>query len=186
MNDAFLPEGYEVPVSSNYMKLQQGENRFRVLDSAIIGQEFWIETKDGRKPVRKHKDEAISPNELGADATIKHFWAFPVYNVNAKKVQILELTQKSIMNAVNNLVKSEDWGNPKEYDIIVTKEGEGMQTEYHVVPTPKKKLDAGIVQLYKDMNIDINQLFDGDDPFKTGIKTIDDQIAQDAEAALGV
>jgi hypothetical protein len=48
--DEFLPTNYEVPVSDgNYMKLKIGENRFRVLSSAIVGYEYW--TKDN-KPVR--------------------------------------------------------------------------------------------------------------------------------------
>ena len=39
---AFLPKGYELPVSDGgYMKLEKGENKFRVLSEAITGQEVW-------------------------------------------------------------------------------------------------------------------------------------------------
>jgi hypothetical protein len=163
---SFLPKGYEVPTESNYFKLQNGENKFRILDSAIIGQVFWIETKEGRRPIRKHQDEKISAGELDADSDIRHFWAFPVYNIKDKKIQIMEITQKTIMNAINALVKSNDWGDPKEYDLNVTREGEGKQTEYHVMPSPKKPLDPGVIQLYKDMNIRIEKLYSADDPFE--------------------
>jgi hypothetical protein len=33
------------------------------------------------------------------------------------------------------------------------------------MPAPKEKLDPGITQLYKDMNINLEALFTGDDPF---------------------
>lgn len=162
---SFLPKDYTVPSESNYMKLATGANKFRVLDSAIIGQEFWT-VKDGkRKPIRRRMGEAISPSELMSDGNIKHFWAFPVWNYQAKKVQILELTQKTIMNSINALVQSEDWGDPKSFDIVITREGDGMDTEYHVMPSPKKELDPGIVQMYKDMNVDLDVLFEGGDPF---------------------
>jgi hypothetical protein len=50
----FLPEGEKEPVVSNYMKLEQGLNRFRVLSSSITGQEYWETLPDGkRKPIRK-------------------------------------------------------------------------------------------------------------------------------------
>jgi hypothetical protein len=80
-------------------------------------------------------------------------------------VQILEITQKTIMNAINALVKSEDWGDPKEYDILITKDGEGKDTEYHVMPSPKKPADPGVVKFYKDMDIKLDRLYDGEDPF---------------------
>jgi hypothetical protein len=165
----FLPAGYEIPVESNYMKLQQGDNKLRVLGSAIIGQEYWIETKDGRKPIRKRQGERISPADIGPDSSIKHFWAFPVYNYQDKRIQILELTQKTIMNGIQKLTSSEDWGDPKDYDITITKEGEMMQTEYSVVPSPKKKLDIGIQQLYNDMHINLEALYEGADPFAVNV-----------------
>ena len=48
----FLPENYKSP-EGNYMKLQDGENTFRVLSSAIVGWEYW--NRDN-KPVRSEKD----------------------------------------------------------------------------------------------------------------------------------
>ena len=48
--DQFLPDDYDVPnAAANYMKFQQGTNKFRVLGSAIIGYELWVDTDEGRK-----------------------------------------------------------------------------------------------------------------------------------------
>jgi len=162
---SFLPENYEIPsADTGYMKFVKGENRFRVLSSAIVGSETWIEDKDGnRKPKRWPLNENVPVEEIGD--TIKHFWAFVVWNYNDEKVQILEITQKSIMKSIQALTKDEDWGSPKDYDIVVTREGEGLETEYQVNPKPKKDMDAGIKRFYKDLNINLKALFKNGDPF---------------------
>ena len=53
MND-FLPDGYETPViPSNYMELEERKNAFRILSSAIVGYEWWVDAEEGsRKPIR--------------------------------------------------------------------------------------------------------------------------------------
>lgn len=174
MND-FFDKDYSIPTESNYMRFIQGENMFRALSSPIVGMEYWItdpENKKKRIPVRKHMGEIIpidvleeNPKSGNLDAP-KHFWAFVVYNYQDKRVQILEITQKGIQKAILALTKSKGWGSPKDYDICVTREGEGLETEYQVMPQPKSKLDEGILRLYKDMKIDLDQLFTGGDPFK--------------------
>ncbi len=173
----FLPNNYKIPEESNYMRFGQGENTFRVLSSAIVGMEYWKTTKDDsgkpiRRPVRVKQGVTVDMSELETDPKThelvmpKHFWAFIVWNRNAEKVQILEITQSGIRKKIMALTNSKSWGDPKEYDITITREGEGWDTEYSVMPNPKEKIDAGIVRLAKDMNIDINMLFEGKDPFK--------------------
>ncbi len=187
MND-FLDDNYTIPTESNYMRFIQGENQFRVLSSAIVGMEYWVtnpEDKKKRMPKRKHIGENIPMEEIeinpktGKDDLPKHFWAFVVYNYADKRIQILEITQKGIQKAILALTKSKAWGSPKDFDLIVTREGEGRDTEYSVMPQPKSKLDEGVVQLYKDMEIDLDALFTGDDPFageKVDVDEIDEKL----------
>jgi hypothetical protein len=166
--DSFLPDKYEMPEAlTGYMKFKPGENKFRVLSSAIVGYETWTEDKEGnRKPTRFKMGEKIPVDKVGTDP--KHFWAFVVWNYSEEKVQVLEITQKGIMKSIQSLVSDEDWGDPNEYDIVVTREGEGLDTEYQVNPKPKKELDSGIVRFYKDLKINLDALFEGKDPFKSG------------------
>lgn len=167
---SFLPDKYEIPDSSTgYMKFKQGENKFRVLSSAIIGWETWTEEDGKRKPLRRKMDNPFSTDVVDDPTQIKHFWAFVVWNYNEEKVQILEITQKGIMKSIKALTSDEDWGDPKTYDIVVTREGEGLETEYQVNPKPKKELDKGITQFYKDLNIDLDALYDGNDPFAINV-----------------
>ena len=60
----FLPQDYEIPQDvGNYMKFEDGENKFRILDKPIIGWEGWKTHSDGsHKPVRKRMIESIPPN----------------------------------------------------------------------------------------------------------------------------
>jgi hypothetical protein len=175
----FLPKGYEVPNSGGfYMKWQQGENKFRILSPAIIGYEYWVTEGKSRKPKRVRMDESIPAEELevndqtGYPEKPKHFWAMVVYNYTSSQLEILEITQKGIQKALSQLARDKDWGDPIEYDIVVTRTGEGIETEYSVVPKPAKKLDAAIEKMYKERTIHLEALYDGDDPFDDKKTTI--------------
>ena len=188
----FFDEGYTIPTESNYMKFVQGENLFRALSSPIVGMEYWItdpEDKKKRLPVRKHMGVNIPVSDLEENPKThkvdmpKHFWAFVVYNYQDKRIQILEITQKGIQKDILALTKNPKWGTPKDFDIMVIRTGEGLDTDYSTQAQPKEKLDEGITQLYKDMNINLDLLFSGEDPF-AGEKVSDedmDKIAKETK-----
>lgn len=173
----FLPDDYQVPSKADgYMKLQQGDNRFRIMSQPIIGWEWWtredgtIKQKNdaprpGDKP-RRVRQEGPVPSEAGE--TAKHFWAVVVWNYEVKQFQIFQINQKGIQKTIRGLSRDEDWGNPTGYDIVITKTGEKMETEYEVKPKPVKPLDAEIAEQYKKLNINLEALYDGGDPFGAG------------------
>jgi len=164
-NMGFLPTAYEIPETpSNYMKLIDGRNKFRVLSSAIVGYEWWVESQDGKRSPKRARtfNEAM---EQGIDP-IKPFWAFAVWDYQSKAVKILELTQKTIMHAIKSLTEDEDWGMPQNYDITVSRSGEKLETKYAVMPSPAKELDKDIAVIYAGTKIVLERLYDGLDPFK--------------------
>lgn len=164
MNNDFLPTGYELPVSGgNYMKLEKGENIFRVLSSAIVGFEYWTVEN---KPIRAKKIPEQIPMDMKKDSNWKHFWAFVVWNYKSQKIQILEITQSSIQSAITNLVEDVDWGSPKGYDIKIARTGDGLETEYAISPKPHMPLKEDIKQLLANTPVDLENLFTGADPFK--------------------
>ena len=170
---SFLPEDYKVPGSSNnYMKFEQGENLLRILSNPILGWEWWTsdtnnEGKEVRTPHRVKEEEGVPMEAVDEDGRgVKHFWAMVVWNYQAKKVQILEITQKGIQKAIRALEKSKGWGDPKNYDISITKTGEKLETEYSVMPVPPKALEKDIVRRFKETKVDLTALYKGDDPFK--------------------
>ena len=167
MDNTFLPTGYEIPgVSDKYMKFQKGENRFRILSSPILGYEYWEEVGDKRTPKRTPLDKPFSTEEVSDPEDIKHFWAMVVYNYANKKIQILEITQRGIQKTLRALARDEDWGSPVlKYDIVVIKTGDGMETKYEVLPKPATKLTEGIVEAYEGMEIRLEALYEGKDPY---------------------
>lgn len=165
--DDFFPEAdYKLPVTSNYMKFKDGDNTFRVLSSAIVGFEYW---NTDNKPVRSKEAWDTMPEDIkmdkGGNTRINHFWAFVVYNYEAKRVQILELTQKGIMTYMQNLIKNPKWGHPRNYDLTITRTGSGFDTEYTCVANPPSTVDNNILETYHSRKINLEALFDGGDPF---------------------
>jgi hypothetical protein len=153
-DNGFLPEGYTEP-EGNYMKLQEGENTFRILSSAVTGFEYW---NTENKPVRAKTPWTSTPADIrmdkGKPSSVKHFWFFAVWNQKANKVQVLEITQKSIMSSMKAYINNKQWGDPKGYDFTVTKSGSGLDTEYVVManphtPAPEAKFDINLEAIFE-------------------------------------
>ena len=167
----FLPTSYTVPDKSNgYMKFRQGENRFRILASPILGYEWWIDEDGKRKPMRVRMNGRV-PIEF-ADTT-KHFWAMPVWNYEIQQVQILEITQKGLQKTLASLAKHPKWGTPLGYDLLVERSGEGLETEYSLTPEPKEALDPEIQTVFNRLTINLEALYDGADPFAETVDVSD-------------
>ena len=163
----FQDKEYKIPTTSNYFKFVEGKNKFRVLDSAIVGYEYW---NTSNKPVRSKEQFDEIPEDIKLDKEgnfkINHFWAFPVWNYEEKRVQIMELTQKGIMKSIKAYIDEEDWGDPKGYDLVVTKTGSGFDTEYQTLANPHSPVPAEAVEAYEKKKINLEALYSGDDPFK--------------------
>lgn len=160
LQSAFLPVNYEVPVSpSNYTKFEAGENRLRILASPIIGYEWWTEDDAGtRKPVRV-------PMNVEHPSDAKHFWAMPVWNYKHGRVQILEITQKSIQESLRTFAAGLEWGSPLHYDVSIIRQGEGRDTKYQVIPTPHSQIKPEVKVAYQQTAVNLDALFEGKDPF---------------------
>lgn len=163
----FLPQDYEAPRSSNYyMKLVDGENRFRILSQPVLGWEDWID----KKPVRyRMEDKPAKPHDPAKP--IKHFWSFIVFNYAAEEIQILHLTQATIRHAIEDLCKDKDWGHPSGYDIKIVKKGQMVDTSYTINPVPHKPLDDYIVKCFEERRCNLEALYDSADPFAKGGST---------------
>lgn len=165
----FLPDDYQAPERNEggaYFKPKKGDNRVRILSSAIFGYQYW---NDQNKPVRskKHPGSPVDRriNDQGKPEAIKFFWACVIWNYELQAVAIWEFTQGSIQRAIENLNDSEEWGDPREYDLTIKRSGEGLDTEYAVIPSPPKPLTDAVKQVYTAANIDLTALYRGENPF---------------------
>lgn len=175
---------------SGYYKFEQGANKFRIMSEPIFGQEYWQSEKDEkgnlvpgtdgmpkRKPVRVKLSETVPVSELEVDrwgnpGRVNHFMAMVVYDWKEGVFKILSITQKQVNAGIKALVESEDWGNPQDYDITVTKNGSGRETKYAVMPGSKKKMPENIVEEYEKKTFNLEALFENADPF---VNTEDDK-----------
>lgn len=168
---SFLPNDYKIPAGpSNYMKFEPGANKFRIVGDAITGYEYWTEKDDKKSPVRVKKLSDVPVARRFGEDRAKHFWAFPVYNYSSEQVQVLSINQVTIQTVIEAYTSNPDWGNPKEYDITVTKKGEGWDTEYIVTPSPKKPISEEIASLVSGTPIRMEALFTNEDPFEIAIE----------------
>jgi hypothetical protein len=173
----FLPEEYEEAKEKEsskssgdgYMKFKEGENRFRILTKPVVGWLWWVDSdgnivekgskpQKGNKPVRVDAQTNMTPEQW---QNAKLFWAMQVWNYNENKAQILELTQVSIRDEIQSLIKDKDWGDPREYDLVVTRY-EDEKTSYSVKPKPHKPFD----RKGKDIPVVVLEaLFKNKDPY---------------------
>lgn len=175
--ETWLPQGYEVPVSEgNYLRFEEGANKFRILSHPVMGYEYW---NTAGKPVRLKEVPTTVPSDIRLDKAgkperVKHFWAVAVWHYTRDKkgndtssVKLLEITQASIQGQIQALAENEDWGDPRTFDLTVTRKGEGLDTEYNTQPSPKKPLSDAGIEAMKNKPINLEALFIGADPFTT-------------------
>lgn len=176
-NDSFMPVGYEAPkTGGKYLKLEKGENKFRILSKPIIGWEDW---KDN-KPMRSRMNDKPSPHD--PTRPVKHFWAFTVWCYKTSEIKVMEITQRTIQSAIETLSKDSDWGSPFGYDLKIIRSGEGMETEYQVNPAPHKPLHPNIELAKHNTPINLDALYSGGDPFE--VATLNELAKEDRQAKI--
>lgn len=192
---SIFQEGYTMPKApGKYMKFEEGENIFRILDLAISGWEYWTDKQvdvNGKSETRRVPNRVKSYNEVPETylqptdprQRAKRFMAFKVYNYKAGEagaVQVLEITQAGIMRALEALGESKRWGDPRQYDITVNRVQTGKNAtdvEYSVVPNPKEQF---MYQVEADaVRVKLEALFEGGDPFAESGQDLSDEFLAD-------
>ena len=180
-NINFFEEGHEIPEKRNqFMRFQQGANKFRFIGNPISGFLFFgkVEREDGSETVKPYRrpesegeftvEEMINREaKFQSDGEIeeqKYFVMGLVYNYQKQKLQVLEITQKSILKALKSYIRNEEYGHPSGYDITVSKEGEGLKTDYTIVASPPKPLSEEIENLAGEVSCDLEKVFAGEYP----------------------
>ena len=178
-----LSADYEEPIEyGNYMKFEEGDNKIRILSEGIVGKEYWevYESEDGKekkRPLRVPKDGSqtidLSEVELDIDSDPKIFEAYFIYNYEAEKVQIMNVTQKNITRGIRSYTKNPRWGSPDGYDLVITKTVKAgdprHNTSYSVIAEPHSVLEEHIQKQWEALGFIRESLFllyEGLDPFE--------------------
>ena len=147
----------------SYMKLQQGKNSFRIVGCQddggfITGMLGW----GTNKPFRWKVGEEAPGN---FEERPKEFFAMKVFNYAEERVQVLEITQKTLKDSLVSYCEDPDWGDPRGYDIDIIRNGEGLETSYAMVAKPHKKMTEEQRQVCIDTKVDLHALYESGDPF---------------------
>lgn len=161
----FLPEDYSEPSNSEYTKLDSGTTQIRFLWNPIQWWNLWEDyTKDDwsewRRVTRWRKEQ-----DKPIPTWSKTVWTCLVWNYNDSRMQVWDITQKSIRDQIVWLYRKKARWDLKEYDIEVTKEWEKMQTSYTVTPCPKSSLPDIVKNALMSTPVNFDVYFDGDSPF---------------------
>ena len=164
-----FPTNYEPPASSSeggsYTKIKENEPaKLRILSDAIVGYSYW--TADN-KCVRSEIRFESTPNIREGDKQ-KHFWAFKVWNYTTSQVEIWEITQASIRDALWGYWKDEEYGDLRNYGLKVTRTGKALETKYQVIAMPPKPLSEDVAIASANTPVNLLALFEGANPFSTG------------------
>lgn len=168
-----LPDNYEFKENtgtSNYLKITEDPQEFRILTSPVIWWEYFRDEWWKTLPVRQKWEFEWIPSDSKNWEKPKEFWAFAIWNHTLGKVQVAEITQQTIKKEILKYAQDdENWGDPKKYDLRISKTGKGKETKYTVSALPKSKFESDTdekwaFELAKWINLDA--LFDGSDPFK--------------------
>lgn len=163
--EGFIPTDYEAPTGGGgFTKLQNGDNKMRILSSPLMLWTVWADKKVNRI---LYKGAANKPAKPAAEnASVKHAWGLIIWNYATDAIEVFELDKQAIIGALTTYAKDPDWGHPKEYDVVINKSGSGMDTEYTFVAKPAKPVTEQVVEAYTANPIDLNQLLvEGGNPF---------------------
>ena len=170
-----IPPNTNIPSSSQFMKFNDGANKLRIISDFVTGWEGWKDNKPFRHEGQVCKIQATQVDlNKNNKPNINYFWAAIVYNYKEKRVQVLEITQKTVMSALQGFEENSDWGDLKGYDVTVNKSKEGGKTSYTVTPSPAKDMTIEAKQIIDNAEeMDLQKIFDGKYPVEVEAGDVD-------------
>ena len=153
--------------TSDYVKFNDGDKKsFRILAKPVTGYVLFVDGKPQRVKPENLKE---LPQKNERDEKPKTFAAFIVYEYSGQSdsgsVKLWEVTQKSIINQLALLFSDQDkhW---TDYEIVVTRLGQGLETKYNVtgIQAPIEETLLAFCTSAAQY-IDLEQLYVGENPF---------------------
>ena len=176
---SWLPTHVKEPESSgeNYLRIETGQTvPVRIIgtwDKGFIeGWEVWEEL-DGKPTPRRYREKQAIPEGEYTDKP-RYFW-FGII-LHDGQVKVWQINQASIREKIKAYSRNDKYGDPRGYDIVVSRQGSGMDTKYTVIANPPEKLDAEskAIAIEALETVDVEALYAGEDPFDAG--SIENQV----------
>lgn len=158
---------------SRYVRFSTQKNsqeyRYRFFGRAITGFTCWVTDDGNDRPLRwEMKPEEVPANikpDQSGKKEVKFFLSGVVWDYTDEKFKIMEVTQKTILDKIKKFFKDEEYGDTCGYDLKITKKEEANRTSYDVIPSPPKPPSKVLLADFKELQCDLQAMFDGTDPF---------------------
>jgi hypothetical protein len=159
IDDSFVADNGN---AGSYFKPREGQNnKVRILsEKPILGYVQW--TNDN-KPMRWKFGEN-KPEADYQEGRPRKFLAVVVWNYQDECVQVWEITQKTLIDALNEITRDSDFGHPNNYDLKITRIGKDINTQYQLMPLSAPLLEHVEAALQNPI-VNLDALFNGEDPF---------------------
>ncbi len=119
---------------SDFMQLEQGDNKGRILSNPQQFAVHWVVDETGKKRKVNCATTGCPVCLRGQDTDKPQArWLIKYYNRKESRVQLLEITSQ-VVNGVKDLVNDPEWGTVTEYDVNIKRGTPGSQPLYKVVP----------------------------------------------------
>ena len=180
-NNQWMPENFEaVPqTSSDFMKLQLWENRFRIMSNPIVWYATWVQEEGKPKPLRSKEKLKEEPSNINIGQYWKqfnkYFRAFVVWDYREECFKFLDLNKQGVLSDMENQFTIEWKEDPRMYDISITKSWSGTDTEYKLWVKDNKEVTADIKNLWKELapHIDMDKHYEWGYVLKDAIEARD-------------
>ena len=161
---AFLPDNLNASNDGGYFKPQKNQpNRVRIISTEpLVGKIAWSQEN---KPHRWRLDEPTPQANWREGEKAKVFVAVGVYNYETQSVQVWEITQKALKESLDLISRDADFGHPHNYDLKITRRGDGLETTYSMVPIPGALLPE-VQNAIENGQPNLEALLTNDDPFR--------------------
>lgn len=156
-----LPTQQAVSSWGSYMKLLPWKNKFRVVTDVQWGYVVWDKTQSPNVAIRDEN----TPLESIGDQKSRMFWAFGVIDRADGEFKLLEIVQQPIQEAIRKLAAQEEYGDVKNFDVVVEKSGSGLQTRYQTMPMPPKALTKEEKEIVKNNPLNLANMFTDESVF---------------------
>jgi len=183
---SLLPENYNSADfenqndSSQFFELKNNEdkNTIRILGDAerpetfIMGYQAWGTVNGERKkkttpPTEKGYAEMLEYCADDDNDKVKKIWLTQIYNHTLKCPQVWEIPQKRIRQDLEILLSNPKWGDLRNYDITVIRNGKAgdSKTTYSLIADPPIEPPSDVMLLaIEEARIDCRAVFGGGYP----------------------
>jgi hypothetical protein len=122
---------------SDYMNLDEGSNRIRVITSPYQFYSHWAIDQAGVNRKVRCALDGCPLCQQGERAVAR--WVFGVINYKSNKPAIIEIGPQ-IYKQIHAFSKNPRWGDPRKYSMDIVRQPKGSQPLYIVTPEPKEAM----------------------------------------------